>query len=140
MSTPQRYAALITSVVAVLIGGALLVAAGVEAVRYSPYENPGALHAAIWLGAAAIAAIAIPVAIGAVLILLPAAREYGSWKRALSPRERVAVQAAEFAALEGLHLAWSHHNREVSERLTESVMGAPQPGEPGWAPHPDWNL
>lgn len=140
MTPSQRIAALAVSALSVIISGALLIAAGVEAVRYSPYENPGALGVAVWLGAIALIILAVPVAAGVVLILLPAVRQYGSWKRALSPRERIAVQAAEFAALEGMHLIWSHHNREVAERLTESVMGAPRPGEPGWRPHPGWGL
>ena len=50
-------------------------------------------------------------------------RRYRAWKSALSPAERTAVEMAELAAMSAAAYGWYRHNREVSTRLSASILG-----------------
>lgn len=57
---------------------------------------------------------------------------YRAWRQSLTPEQRLALDATTFVAMTAAHIAWSHHNRAVSTRLTASVMGnGPKLGDPG---------
>lgn len=102
----------------------LAVAAFTELVRYSPYEDPGAGAAGLWLSAACLACATVSfAALIARARVIGAVRGYFAWRRALPPQQRAALAAAEALAMEGAHLAWKHHNAAESARLAESVMG-----------------
>jgi hypothetical protein len=105
------------------LGVPLLISSVTELLRYSPYEDPGAGTAGLWLGIAAVLAICIPVLALVILIVRLAAADYLAWRRSLSPVQRALVGWGEFAALLGAHLLIRHHHRETSARLTASVMG-----------------
>lgn len=106
----------------------LSIAAVAELMRYSPYEDPGALTAGVWLGLGALGIAGTMLAVFGGSIAVRGARGYLQWKRQLTPDERIAAGIAEIAAMGYAHEAWSHHNREASARLTRSVMGAPGDG------------
>jgi hypothetical protein len=99
-----------------------------ELFRYSPYEDPGALTAGLWLSAAAAALILVPLAVVVIVLGARAARQYLAWRRGLTPSARAAVAAAEVVLLFGIERELRHHNREVSAQLTASVMGEDRDG------------
>lgn len=104
--------------------GIILIPFALDALlRYSPYGNPGALGIGLWLGAAAVALIAFPAAVALAVALARSARRYLAWRRTLTPGQRAALATAELAALAVGEEALRRHNREVSARLTKSVMG-----------------
>ena len=108
------------------IGIALGAVSLAELLRYQPYDDAGAGTAGLYLGIAAVILAGGPVLIVSFMILRALLRRYSAWKQTLTPGERTAVTFAELGALIGLHEALKHHNREVSARLTESVMGPKQ--------------
>ena len=110
----------------------LLPVALYELFRYSPYEDPGAGTAGLWIAAAAALLTGVPAGIAAATLLIRAASGYLRWRRSLSPAQRAALAIAEATTMTAAHLAWRRHNREVSGRLTGSVMGEPRgDGFPG---------
>jgi hypothetical protein len=94
-----------------------------ELFRYSPYGDPGAGTAGLWLAVSALLLIGVPVAVAAVITMVRAGRRYLAWRRSLTPGERAAVSAAEVVFLLGAETALRHYNHEQSARLTASVMG-----------------
>lgn len=100
-----------------------VIGAGYEGLHYSAWANPGALGHMVQLGGAALVLLGVPAAMILAWFFRELRREARSL--GLSPGEAALVQ---FAVLEAAHLAWSRHNAEVSERLTESVMGPVRPG------------
>lgn len=99
-----------------------------ELFRYSPYSDPGAGTAGLWLSVAAAALILVPLAGLLIFLVVRGMRQYLAWRRTLTPQQRAALAAAEFVAMAGTEMAFRHHNREESARLTESVMG-PERGD-----------
>jgi hypothetical protein len=106
----------------------LAIAALYELLRYSPYEDPGALPAGVWLGLAAILDAAIAIVLLLARPVRGAIHGYSAWRHSLTPGERAALSLAEAAAMTAAHEAWRHHNGQVSARLTRSVMGDGQDG------------
>lgn len=106
----------------------LAIAALCELFRYSPYEDPGALTAGVWLGLAAIVVTATAIIMLIARPVRRAIRGYSAWRGSLTAGERAAIAFAEAAAMAAAHESWSHHNGEVSARLTRSVMGEDQDG------------
>lgn len=116
----KTYGIVITGMAAV---AGLAITSVAELLRYSPYEDPGALAAGTWLGLAAVGLAAVMlIALGGSAVIR-AARAYRQWRRQLTPGARIAADMAEIAAMSYAHEAWSRHNREVSARLARSVMG-----------------
>jgi hypothetical protein len=99
-------------------GAALLAAAAREAVRYSSLDDPGAVNIALRLGLAGAALLGV----FAVTVVAAVIRNIVREARALGlSRGQAAV--AGLAALEFAQFEWARHNAEVSNRLTDSVMG-----------------
>lgn len=96
--------------------------------RYSPYGDPGDGTAGLWLGVTALVLILVPLAVVITVVIVRAGRQYLAWRRSLTPEARAAVAAAEVVVLFSAERALRHHNREVSARLTDSVMG-PERGD-----------
>lgn len=88
--------------------------------------DPGTEATGWWLAGAALALILIPVMAGTAVLLCRGLRSYLTWKRTLTPGQQVAVTIAEVSLMEAAHLAMRHHNRRVSQELTDSVMGEPR--------------
>jgi hypothetical protein len=119
--------------VSLTAGIVMLVPALVELFRYSPYEDPGAGKAGLFLGLGFVFCAGIPLLWLAVRGAGAAGRSYLAWRRSLTPGERALLIWAELAGLAGAHVAWRDYNQRESARLTESVMGSvPElPGENG---------
>lgn len=100
-------------------------AAVAELFRYSPYGDTGALDIAIRLGISAALMMGIPLIAAVWRLLRQMRREYRAWLATLTPGQRLAASVAGLAAMEAAHIAFRDHNREVSARLTASVMGEP---------------
>jgi hypothetical protein len=109
-----------TAIALVSTAGGLgcVVGAGYEGLHYSSWANPGALNTMVQLGGAALVLFAVPAA----MVLAWFFRQLRDQARSLglSPAESAVIQ---FAVMEAAHHEWARHNREWSERLTESVMG-----------------
>jgi hypothetical protein len=99
-----------------------------ELFRYSPWGDPGAGTAGLWLGVAALVLILVPLAGLLVVLAWRAARQYLAWRRGLAPAERAAVAVAEVVLMFGAERALRHHNHEMSAQLTASVMGEERDG------------
>lgn len=110
----------------------LSVASVAELMRYSPYEDPGALTAGLWLGGSALVLAGLLLAWLGLSAGIRAARSYLRWQRSLTPGARIAVSMGEIMAMGSAHEAWSHHNRRVSQELTSSVMGEDRSREDPW--------
>lgn len=123
VKTSRGFIVLIAGTASVAAGAILAPIALIELLRYSPYEDPGALGTGMWTGLAAILLIGLPVGLVLVLGLRSALRRYRAWKRTLTPGQRTLLAFAEFAAMEAAHIRWRDHNRDESARLTASVMG-----------------
>ena len=121
--TSPALIALAAGTASVLTGAVLAVVAVTEALRYSPYEDPGAGNTALRLGIISVVLLGIPPGILALIAMRSMLRRYLGWKRTLTPEQQAIVTAGELAALEIAHLAWRDHNRREDSRLTESVMG-----------------
>lgn len=74
--------------------------------------------------------IALPLLAGVVCLLAWLFRElarenarYRAWKNSLPRGQRIAIEAAELAALSAAACAWYRHNKAAGERLSASVMG-----------------
>jgi hypothetical protein len=96
--------------------------------RYSPWGDTGALTIGVRLGLAGLLLLIYPVLLVVTAIARSAHREL----RALGLSDRQA-RTVELGALAVADVAWYEHNRKVSERLTESVMG-PERGDNPWTP------
>jgi hypothetical protein len=109
-----------TALVLGSVAGSLgsLTAAAAELLRYSPWGDPQALTDGIRLAGAGLLLLVFPVAV----LVIWFARQLRAQARALglSPGQ---AALAEFAVMEVVHHEWARHNREVSARLTDSVMG-----------------
>lgn len=105
------------------------IGAGYEGLHYSAWANPGALNYMVQLAGAALVLFAVPAAMAVIWVV----RQYARTMRGLglTPAQSLAVQVS-LAAVVGE--IWAEHNREWSERLTESVMGPERDGQ--WPPRP----
>jgi hypothetical protein len=127
--TSKTPAGLVTGTASAAVG--LLVMAPValiEALRYSPYENPGAGKVALDVGLLALFLVLVPAGCAVLTSIMWLHGQRKAWMARLTPAQRAAVYWGEFAGMSVLHMLWSRHNREVSERLTASVMGEPPAG------------
>jgi len=106
-----------------LIGLILLIASVAQLLRYSPYDDPGAGTTGLWLGVFGLFLIGAPVALVAGHLFIETRQKHQRWLATLTPEQRAAVKAAEYAALIGADLLWHEHNKRESAQLTDSVMG-----------------
>jgi hypothetical protein len=106
-----------------LTGLILAVIAIATLLRYSPYENPGALPAGMWLATLAVVLIGAPAVLLAGSIIAGNRRRYRAWLATLTPEQRTAARLAAGVAALGADLAWHEHNKRKDARLSASVMG-----------------
>lgn len=119
----RRPVGLAFSLCSMAAGGVLLVT-GIDAgLRYSPYENPGALRTAVVCLLLSAALVAGPVLILLGRMLARDIRSYLAWRRTLTPQELALLRLAEAGAMWAAHLAWRERNRAVDDELTARVMG-----------------
>ena len=118
-----RAAALIAGALSVLAGLVLLAAAVAELLRYSPYENPGAGTAGLWLGIAAVILIGWPAVAGIGTLIAGGYRARRSMLAGMTPDQRFAYLMGEALVAEVVHHELHEHNKREDARLTASVMG-----------------
>jgi len=112
-----------TGIASVTGGVCLLVPAVAEALRYSPYENPGAGTAALLLFICFLVLTGLPALFLAIRVFGAIVRQHARLVSHLTPGQRILLYWSEFAGLLVAHEIFRHRNRETSERLTASVMG-----------------
>jgi hypothetical protein len=124
------HAHIYAAILALPAGVILLACALVNAFRYTPYGDPGALTAAVTLGILGVLLTGIPLLTAALVAGWAVTRDYRAWKRTLTPAQRTLLTWSELAGLTVAHIAWRDRNRREDERLTASVMGDVPPVSP----------
>lgn len=117
----------VTGVACTAGGAGCIAGVAVEGLRYSSWGDPGAINICVALFWTALVLLSVPAAMITVWFFRELHRDLR--RAGLSTGQAAFVEAA---AMGAAHYAWAAHNREWSERLTDSVMGPvrtdPAPG------------
>jgi hypothetical protein len=110
-----------------LAGISGLVTAVEQGFAYNEQTDPGALNGMVSIGIASVAFLLVPAAMIAWWFIGQVRREVA--RMGLTPAQAALGQAV---LMTGAAYEWHEYNRQVSDRLTASVMGPERGAEGPW--------